>query len=154
MGFTVGAPVGASDGAEVGFTVGAKLGRPVGEKVKQKVGASVPSVGADEGCGVGIVGNLVGARVGGRLGMLVGQSVGIVGDRSRSKQIAKFEAASDYLFFQGPAPKTAIQEDLPDFFSAVRTALNCAAVLRIEPTPTLARRPTRHRKTSSLRSRT
>ena len=82
------------------------------------------------------------------------QSVGIVGDRSRSKQIAKFEAASDYLFFQGPAPKTAIQEDLPDFFSAVRTALNCAAVLRIEPTLTRARRPTRHRKISSLRSRT
>jgi len=29
-----------------------------------------------------------------------------------------FEAAEDYLFFQGPAPKSAIQDDLPDFFSA------------------------------------
>merc|ERR1712166_979153 len=42
---------------------------------------------------------------------------GWVGDRSRSKQIEKFEKGSDYLFFQGPAPKTAIQEDVPNFFS-------------------------------------
>jgi hypothetical protein len=44
---------------------------------------------------------------------------GWVGDRSRSKQIEKFEKGADYLFFQGPAPKTAIQEDVPDFFSPV-----------------------------------
>merc|ERR1711865_1133618 len=42
---------------------------------------------------------------------------GWVGDRSKSKQIEKFEKGSDYLFFQGPAPKTAIQEDVPNFFS-------------------------------------
>merc|ERR1711935_929902 len=42
---------------------------------------------------------------------------GWVGDRSRSKQIEKYEQGSDYLFFQGPAPKTAIQEDVPNFFS-------------------------------------
>jgi len=43
--------------------------------------------------------------------------VGWVGDRSRGTQIANFEAGEDYLFFQGPAPSTAIQEDLPSFFS-------------------------------------
>jgi hypothetical protein len=42
---------------------------------------------------------------------------GWIGDRSRSKQIEKFEKGADYLFFQGPAPKTAIQEDVPNFFS-------------------------------------
>ena len=42
---------------------------------------------------------------------------GWVGDRSRSKQIEKYEQGSDFLFFQGPAPKTAIQEDVPNFFS-------------------------------------
>ena len=49
---------------------------------------------------------------------------GWVGDRSRSKQIEKFEKGSDYLFFQGPAPKTAIQEDVPNFFSPVCAASN------------------------------
>ena len=49
---------------------------------------------------------------------------GWVGDRSRSKQIAKFEDGSDFLFLQGPAPKTAIQEDLPNFFSSVCAASN------------------------------
>merc|ERR1712153_254350 len=29
----------------------------------------------------------------------------------------KYEQGSDFLFFQGPAPKTAIQEDVPNFFS-------------------------------------
>ena len=48
------------------------------------------------------------------------QERGILGDKSKSRQIAKFEAAQDYLFFQGPAPKSAIQEDLPSFFSPVR----------------------------------
>lgn len=43
---------------------------------------------------------------------------GIVGDRSQGTQIAKFQAGEDYLFFQGPAPKTAIQDDLPSLFSA------------------------------------
>ena len=41
-----------------------------------------------------------------------------VGDRGQSAQVKKFEGGSDYLFFQGPAPKTAVQEDLPSFFSA------------------------------------
>merc|ERR1719491_1135945 len=45
------------------------------------------------------------------------EKAGWVGDRSKSKQIEKFEKGSDYLFFQGPAPKTAIQEDVPNFFS-------------------------------------
>ena len=40
-----------------------------------------------------------------------------VGDRGQSAQVKKFEGGSDYLFFQGPAPKTAVQEDLPSFFS-------------------------------------
>ena len=44
-------------------------------------------------------------------------STGWIGDRSKSLQIGKFEKGEDYLFFQGPAPKTAVQEDLPDFFS-------------------------------------
>ena len=43
---------------------------------------------------------------------------GWIGDQSRGTQIGKFEAGEDYLFFQGPAPKTAIQPDLPSFFSA------------------------------------
>mmetsp|Transcript_41565 Transcript_41565/g.88702 ORF Transcript_41565/g.88702 Transcript_41565/m.88702 type:complete len:132 (-) Transcript_41565:471-866(-) len=42
---------------------------------------------------------------------------GWIGDRSQGTQIGKFEKGDDYLFFQGPAPKTAIQEDLPSFFS-------------------------------------
>ena len=40
-----------------------------------------------------------------------------IGDRGQSAQVKKFEGGSDYLFFQGPAPKTAVQEDLPSFFS-------------------------------------
>ena len=48
------------------------------------------------------------------------QERGILGDKSKGRQIAKFEAAQDYVFFQGPAPKSAIQEDLPSFFSPVR----------------------------------
>jgi hypothetical protein len=40
------------------------------------------------------------------------QERAILGDKSKSRQIAKFEAAQDYLFFLGPAPKSAIQEDL------------------------------------------
>jgi hypothetical protein len=46
-----------------------------------------------------------------------GAPSGWFGDQSRSAQIKKFEQGDDYLFFQGPAPKTAVQEDLPDFFS-------------------------------------
>ena len=49
---------------------------------------------------------------------------GWVGDRSRGKQIEKYEQGSDFLFFQGPAPRTAIQEDLPSFFSQVCAASN------------------------------
>merc|ERR1719231_1243721 len=41
-----------------------------------------------------------------------------IGDQSKGVQIQKFEKGEDYLFFQGPAPKTAVQEDLPSFFSA------------------------------------
>lgn len=44
-------------------------------------------------------------------------STGWAGDQSKGTQIGKFERGEDYLFFQGPAPKTAIQEDLPSFFS-------------------------------------
>lgn len=43
---------------------------------------------------------------------------GWLGDSSKGLQIEKFEKGEDYLFFQGPAPKTAVQEDLPSFFSA------------------------------------
>ena len=59
------------------------------------------------------------------------EKAGWVGDRSKSKQIEKFEKGSDYLFFQGPAPKTAIQEDVPNFFSPVcagsNRGLTCAS---------------------------
>merc|ERR1719247_1577546 len=47
-----------------------------------------------------------------------GPDDGWVGDQGQSVQVQKFEEGSDYLFFQGPAPKTAIQDDLPSFFSA------------------------------------
>ena len=47
---------------------------------------------------------------------------GWIGDQSESDQVKAFEAATDYLFFQGPAPKTAVQEDLPSFFSAENLA--------------------------------
>jgi hypothetical protein len=40
-----------------------------------------------------------------------------VGDQGQSEQVKKYEAGQDYLFFQGPSPKYAIQDDLPDFFS-------------------------------------
>lgn len=43
---------------------------------------------------------------------------GWVGDQGKSLQVKKFEEGNDYLFFQGPAPLSAIQPDLPDFFSA------------------------------------
>ena len=46
---------------------------------------------------------------------------GWVGDRGRSAQVTKFEAGSDYLFFQGPAPKSAVQPDLPGLLTGVRT---------------------------------
>lgn len=46
-----------------------------------------------------------------------GSPSGFLGDTSKSLQIRKFEEGDDYLFFQGPAPKTAVQEDLPSFFS-------------------------------------
>lgn len=32
----------------------------------------------------------------------------------------KFSKGSDFLFFQGPSPKTAYQDGLPNFFSKVR----------------------------------
>ena len=47
-----------------------------------------------------------------------GQAQGWIGDRSKSTQVTKFEEGSDFLFFQGPAPKSAVQENLPSFFSA------------------------------------
>jgi len=43
---------------------------------------------------------------------------GWMGDQCNGVLIGKFERGEDYLFFQGPAPKTAIQEDLPGLFSA------------------------------------
>jgi len=51
-----------------------------------------------------------------------GEEKGWVGDTSQGTQIAKFEAGEDYLFFQGPSPETAIQEDLPSLFSAENLA--------------------------------
>lgn len=45
-----------------------------------------------------------------------GTTGGFLGDKSKSKQIDLYEKGGDYLFFQGPAPKTAVQEDLPSFF--------------------------------------
>lgn len=51
-----------------------------------------------------------------------GPEDGWVGDQGRSEQVKKFEAGQDYLFFQGPAPMTAVQEDLPSFFSAENLA--------------------------------
>ena len=47
---------------------------------------------------------------------------GWIGDQSNGEQIGKFERGEDYLFFQGPAPKTAVQEDLPSLFSAENLA--------------------------------
>ena len=46
---------------------------------------------------------------------------GWVGDRGVSAQVTKFEAGSDYLFFQGPAPTSAVQPDLPGLLTGVRT---------------------------------
>ena len=46
-----------------------------------------------------------------------GPDDGWIGDRGKSVQVGKFEDGDDYLFFQGPAPKTAVQEDLPSFLS-------------------------------------
>jgi len=37
---------------------------------------------------------------------------------STSYQVRAYEEGTDFLFFQSPGPKTAVQEDLPDFFSA------------------------------------
>jgi hypothetical protein len=46
-----------------------------------------------------------------------GADDGWLGDRGTSEQVKKFENGADYLFFQGPAPMTAVQPDLPSFFS-------------------------------------
>ena len=46
-----------------------------------------------------------------------GAPSGWLGDNSKSAQIRAYEEGTDYLFFQGPAPKSAVQEDLPNFFS-------------------------------------
>merc|ERR1719247_1486842 len=35
----------------------------------------------------------------------------------KNTQVEQFEAGGEYLFFQGPKPKTGYQEDLPSFFS-------------------------------------
>lgn len=43
---------------------------------------------------------------------------GWLGDKGEGIQIQKFEGGTDYLFFQGPTPKTGVQEDLPSLFSA------------------------------------
>jgi len=42
-------------------------------------------------------------------------------DRGQSAQVKKFEGGSDYLFFQGPSPLYAVQEDLPGVLTGVRT---------------------------------
>jgi len=47
-----------------------------------------------------------------------GPEEGWIGDQGQSVQVQKFEAGEDFLFFQGPAPTTAVQDDLPSFFSA------------------------------------
>lgn len=47
-----------------------------------------------------------------------GPDDGWIGDQGRSVQVEKFEGGTDYLFFQGPAPTTAVQDDLPSFLSA------------------------------------
>jgi hypothetical protein len=52
----------------------------------------------------------------------VGDTTGWVGDQSQGTQIKAFEAGDDYLFFQGPSPKTAIQEDLPGLFTGENLA--------------------------------
>eukprot|EP00321_Phaeocystis_globosa_P019736 CAMPEP_0118831088 /NCGR_PEP_ID=MMETSP1162-20130426/29214_1 /TAXON_ID=33656 /ORGANISM="Phaeocystis Sp, Strain CCMP2710" /LENGTH=126 /DNA_ID=CAMNT_0006762469 /DNA_START=14 /DNA_END=394 /DNA_ORIENTATION=+ len=56
---------------------------------------------------------------------------GWVGDRGRSAQVTKFEAGSDYLFFQGPAPKSAVQPDLPGLL----TGENFAAIEDVPVVP-------------------
>ncbi|KOO34972.1 hypothetical protein Ctob_015576 [Chrysochromulina tobinii] len=47
-----------------------------------------------------------------------GDSDGWLGDNGQSVQVQAFENGEDYLFFQGPAPTTAVQDGLPSFFSA------------------------------------
>ena len=58
-----------------------------------------------------------------------------IGDRSNSIQVKKFEEGEDYLFFQGPAPSSAVQEDLPDFFSKVCVVgrLSCGLLVTHNP---------------------
>ena len=51
-------------------------------------------------------------------------------DRGQSAQVKKFEGGSDYLFFQGPSPLYAVQEDLPGVLTGVRTGLAHGAQLR------------------------
>ncbi len=42
------------------------------------------------------------------------------GEDARSVQVKNYEEGSDFVFFQSPSPKYAYQDDLPDYFSAVR----------------------------------
>ena len=60
---------------------------------------------------------------------------GWVGDRGRSAQVTKFEAGSDYLFFQGPAPKSAVQPDLPGLLTGVRTGHGTWRLCHPQPHP-------------------
>ena len=46
-----------------------------------------------------------------------GPEDGWIGDQGASVQVQAFESGTDYLFFQGPTPESAIQEDLPSFLS-------------------------------------
>merc|ERR1719446_1535934 len=48
---------------------------------------------------------------------VAGDGEGWVGDQGTSVQVTAFESGDDYLFFQGPAPKTAVQDDLGSFLS-------------------------------------
>jgi hypothetical protein len=61
---------------------------------------------------------VIGGAPKGAFGGSGGPEEGWVGDRGRSEQVQKFEDGTDFLFFQGPAPTTAVQPDLPNFFSA------------------------------------
>ena len=54
----------------------------------------------------------------------VGETGSWLGDRSQGTHIDKFERGEEFLFFQGPSPKTAIQDDLPSFFDLSSTLGN------------------------------
>ena len=55
----------------------------------------------------------------------------------KETQVEAFEKGTDYIFFQGPKPKTGYQADLPSFFSPDNFAVATSSSKRATSLPRL-----------------